>query len=1065
MTCQFLTALSSRFRTSIIVQEWAFVIGVVRGKLTSYRSIPVTQAWEFPDQRHKPSAALREFLDPLSPGLYLDCGRARLHGLDDALLREAVSRGRSVGDDSFVLVITDVGLIYCRPSIAFAIAARWSELSMSVLVGETDPVLLPVVWPHHGELDFTVSRRLATNVLDSWHRASGSPDRGVGQPADPEVNGDEPTTQMPVVSTPATPPPIAATPPMPSAGYLSFEDGAIESYAAGAPTETSVVAQAPEATEVGPQLDIGPWLDELAPGGTPMPTSPDGRDCVADDVVIDLVAPADRRVDTGQSVENSLRDASPTLGSSEQTSTHREPPPRTEAAGALLATTTIEMTVGPASPTDSPLIERPDCPVPTAEASPRQGPDPLRPHTVSPPGPVPVSEYQPSSLVERTGLAPPASPPRPDDEAVVAPSQPHADQASSNVAGVGEWVVDSTDPTAEQRGDAAHGFEPSVPYRDPVESTNGSTGSVIDAGPANQVATGSGNTATGSGNTATGSGNTATGSDNTATGSDNTATGSGNTATGSDNTDIRAEDEQDGWFPTEVRTGQNGHHRNGSTVEPPEGPVACNGAPQAETRSEPAEVPPNGTGPNGTGPNPHEDGTVPFTANHNGVNRHQGLPNLAQVVQPPIGPQSSGQPPVNLPTVDSSTVDRSPPAEDRQPTEPPSVEELQYLNVWPTAQETGNPTTTTTTTSPAAGRHDHLDRPADERAVADRPEPGQGEPYLFDPPAPKERSPERALFNLAAPERQTPDVRRRSTTDGSAVVVDDSSAPDLDQNTDRHQEVAFAHWGHNPTESDRTPGPLPDWGATEHPVDGSPVRSNGNETQRRPHWYVEEDRIDDVRQHVPPPVPKSRRSVTKRDRSDEMTSNVDAAHNSRSMTNVPPVPEMIAPPSTPPADSRRNGFDVDRIVAWLGTPASWVVALVMLSVAIVMLAISIILYRNGDTAEEALAASETATVVNSLASPTTSVAAVDTAIQPIPDAPISDRNAAPAHRVSNANRNCNINYLSCVPMAEDVDCQGDGDGPVYVTEVVNVVGEDVYGLDTDNDGQGCEPDQPPTPTS
>ena len=127
----------------------------------------MTQEKGIPYRRHEPSAAVREFLDPLDPGSYFDCGDARLHGLDDALLREAESRGRRIGDDSFQLVATDMGLIFCRPSISFAIAARWQEVMLTRPHGD-DPVLLAVNWPTHGELKFTVSKRLAANVFRRW---------------------------------------------------------------------------------------------------------------------------------------------------------------------------------------------------------------------------------------------------------------------------------------------------------------------------------------------------------------------------------------------------------------------------------------------------------------------------------------------------------------------------------------------------------------------------------------------------------------------------------------------------------------------------------------------------------------------------------------------------------------------------------------------------------------------------------------------------------------------------------------------------------------------------------
>ena len=53
---------------------------------------------------------------------------------------------------------------------------------------------------------------------------------------------------------------------------------------------------------------------------------------------------------------------------------------------------------------------------------------------------------------------------------------------------------------------------------------------------------------------------------------------------------------------------------------------------------------------------------------------------------------------------------------------------------------------------------------------------------------------------------------------------------------------------------------------------------------------------------------------------------------------------------------------------------------------------------------------------------------------------------------------CDGNYADgCVPIASDVDCEGgSGDGPAYVAGPVRVVGVDVYQLDADNDGWGCE---------
>ncbi len=53
---------------------------------------------------------------------------------------------------------------------------------------------------------------------------------------------------------------------------------------------------------------------------------------------------------------------------------------------------------------------------------------------------------------------------------------------------------------------------------------------------------------------------------------------------------------------------------------------------------------------------------------------------------------------------------------------------------------------------------------------------------------------------------------------------------------------------------------------------------------------------------------------------------------------------------------------------------------------------------------------------------------------------------------------CNVNYTPCVPNdPTDVDCQGGkGNGPSYVKGPVTVTGSDVYGLDADHDGVGCD---------
>jgi hypothetical protein len=53
---------------------------------------------------------------------------------------------------------------------------------------------------------------------------------------------------------------------------------------------------------------------------------------------------------------------------------------------------------------------------------------------------------------------------------------------------------------------------------------------------------------------------------------------------------------------------------------------------------------------------------------------------------------------------------------------------------------------------------------------------------------------------------------------------------------------------------------------------------------------------------------------------------------------------------------------------------------------------------------------------------------------------------------------CDPNYSGgCVPVDSDVDCAGgSGNGPSYVDGVVKVIGTDIYDLDRDNDGFGCD---------
>jgi resuscitation-promoting factor RpfB len=71
-------------------------------------------------------------------------------------------------------------------------------------------------------------------------------------------------------------------------------------------------------------------------------------------------------------------------------------------------------------------------------------------------------------------------------------------------------------------------------------------------------------------------------------------------------------------------------------------------------------------------------------------------------------------------------------------------------------------------------------------------------------------------------------------------------------------------------------------------------------------------------------------------------------------------------------------------------------------------------------------------------------------------APQPPKNQA-SSQVNKSAAECDPNYSGCVPIASDVDCAGGGgNGPAYVKGPVTVIGEDIYGLDRDGDGVGCE---------
>jgi len=74
----------------------------------------------------------------------------------------------------------------------------------------------------------------------------------------------------------------------------------------------------------------------------------------------------------------------------------------------------------------------------------------------------------------------------------------------------------------------------------------------------------------------------------------------------------------------------------------------------------------------------------------------------------------------------------------------------------------------------------------------------------------------------------------------------------------------------------------------------------------------------------------------------------------------------------------------------------------------------------------------------------------------VAEAEEADDAATPEPTVETPAPGCHPNYGGCVPIAEDVDCWGSGDGPEYVAVAVLVFGSDVYDLDPDEDGLACE---------
>lgn len=72
-------------------------------------------------------------------------------------------------------------------------------------------------------------------------------------------------------------------------------------------------------------------------------------------------------------------------------------------------------------------------------------------------------------------------------------------------------------------------------------------------------------------------------------------------------------------------------------------------------------------------------------------------------------------------------------------------------------------------------------------------------------------------------------------------------------------------------------------------------------------------------------------------------------------------------------------------------------------------------------------------------------------------APVTEITAIGTYVYTPPKSSCDPNYSGCVPIASDVDCAGgSGNGPAYVRGPVRVIGSDIYDLDRDGDGVGCD---------
>lgn len=196
----------------------------------------------------------------------------------------------------------------------------------------------------------------------------------------------------------------------------------------------------------------------------------------------------------------------------------------------------------------------------------------------------------------------------------------------------------------------------------------------------------------------------------------------------------------------------------------------------------------------------------------------------------------------------------------------------------------------------------------------------------------------------------------------------------------------------------------------------------------------------------------------------------DVVVETAAMADRAPVPANTGPAASASSSIRTIERPQPTPPSWIGSPMSLVGAAALISTFVLVAAIAVSAYRRTTVAEIDPAGPTGAAATASAADPRTTVdhrrftplsgsVTTTTVTGPVTTAR-PEPGAANSELPPDGPRLCNSNYSGCVPDVSDVDCPNDGDGPLYSTEPAVVMGDDVYELDTDGDGDTCEPDQP-----